>query len=153
MADKGTEARRRLQEADRCLARLSTIDEQYTADYFETQWERQRNIQKAFINERVQEKRDRLKILLRLEEDLHETRCVIAMHLWYNIFQRLIINVLPTRDELLALNARRVRTRTEEERRAVLSLPSQITHLETKIQAFAMELGTTEFLQLTGSTG
>ncbi|KAH9808074.1 hypothetical protein DFH28DRAFT_911363 [Melampsora americana] len=123
MTDKGLEARRRLQEADKCLTRLSSIDPQYTSNYFESQWERQRNLQKSVINERVQQKQDRLKILLRLEEDLYETRCVS------------------------------VRTRTQAERRAVLSLPGQITTMETKIQAFALELGTTEFLQVTGSTG
>ncbi|KAH9806922.1 hypothetical protein DFH28DRAFT_1157713 [Melampsora americana] len=132
MTTKRVEVRRRLQEAENSLQRLQLIQPQYTSQYFQDQWERQRALQKTFINEQVQEKRERLKILLRLEENLCKTRFL--------------------KKELDSLNATRARTRTLEERRAILALPNTVATIEQKMDDLAQALGTTKFLQLTGST-
>ncbi|KAH9823851.1 hypothetical protein DFH28DRAFT_921373 [Melampsora americana] len=60
--------------AEKCLTRLLAINHQYTPQYFEAQWKRQKELQKPVINQRIQEKRDQLKGLLGFEEKSHETR-------------------------------------------------------------------------------
>lgn len=149
----GREVRRRLLEAEKCLERLLSINPKYTVQYFEGQWERQKTLQKATISESAKEKRERLSVLLNLEENSHEARWVIVGCVSSQIQRSLLLtNTSKNSEDLNRLNAQTVRTRTAEQRRAVLSLPSRLTVLETKMQALADQLGSNEFLHLTGSS-
>lgn len=51
------------------------------------------------------------------------------------------------------LNVPRIAHRTAEQRRGVLDLPGSLATLEKKIQDVAAELGSQEFLQLSGPGG
>ncbi|KAH9815163.1 hypothetical protein DFH28DRAFT_867497, partial [Melampsora americana] len=86
--------------------------------YFETQWERQREMQLRAIKVQVKEKRARLKVLLALEEEMIEARRKMA-----------------------ALDAVHVPIRTQQQRNDLLNLPGSLATLERKVQALADELG------------
>lgn len=51
------------------------------------------------------------------------------------------------------LNVPRLPHRTVEQRRGVLNLPGSLATLEARIQEVAVELGSQEFLNLTGPQG
>lgn len=72
MTVRGLEVQQRLHKAEKCLTRLVGLDPTYTPQYFEGQWDRQRTLQKAVISKQVQERQERLAILLSLEESLFE---------------------------------------------------------------------------------
>lgn len=76
MRVRGLEVQRRHIEAEKCLARLRAVDPLYTAEYFESQWTQQKDLQKVFISVRVKEQQARLEVLLTFEESLYEARCV-----------------------------------------------------------------------------
>lgn len=64
-----------LLEAKSTMARLARADAAvHTAEYFQNQWDRQRALQLKAINVKAKEKRERLAVLLTLEEDLLEAR-------------------------------------------------------------------------------
>lgn len=56
-------------------------------------------------------------------------------------------------DSLKKLKLKRVRTRTGKEKRDLLNLPKTLALLEVQIQSAASELGSQEFLELTGLSG
>ncbi|EGG07536.1 uncharacterized protein MELLADRAFT_105774 [Melampsora larici-populina 98AG31] len=99
----------------------------HTAEYFQTQWDRQRALQLKAISVKSKEKRERLGVLLTLEEDLLEAR--------QGFLQK-----------LTDINAANAPIRTAEQRHELLDLPASLVALETKVQELADELGNAELL-------
>ncbi|EGG10907.1 uncharacterized protein MELLADRAFT_59853 [Melampsora larici-populina 98AG31] len=114
-----------LQEAQASLARFEQANRAHTRQYFQEQWDRQRALQLNAINIRSKEKRARLEVLLKLEEDLLEAR-----------------------QQMRDLDAAHVPVRTAEQRNALLALPRTLVDLEQKIQEVADEVGNTELLNI-----
>lgn len=56
------------------LDKLTQANPAHTIEYFDAQWERQRNLQLAAMTVKAKERRERLKVLLQLEEQLLEAR-------------------------------------------------------------------------------
>lgn len=63
------------------------------------------------------------------------------------------VGFIDLRQALEELNVRSARTRTVADRRALLSIPKTVTNLERRMNDLAEELSSTEFLQLSGSSG
>lgn len=144
----------KLETAESSLSDLLKRRPKYTREYFENQWNRQRDLQSKAISESVQDRTERLGVLLELEEQLFDARCVQtnsidSSHITYVLFKR--VSGISTRMD--DLNVRRVAHRTGEQRRGVLNLPGSLATLEKRIQDVAVELGSQEFLQLTGHRG
>lgn len=74
MASQTEKYKAELVQAQAILGRLVRANATHTTNYFEQQWERQREIQLRAINVRVKEQRERLKVLLKLEENMLEAR-------------------------------------------------------------------------------
>lgn len=74
LASQTVKYKAELLQAQSVLARLVRANATHTTAYFKEQWERQREIQLRAISVRVQEKRDRLKVMMELEENMIEAR-------------------------------------------------------------------------------
>lgn len=59
-----------LAQADTTLASLLQVEETHSYNYFEAQWERQREIQLRAMSENAKARRARLEVLIQLEEEL-----------------------------------------------------------------------------------
>lgn len=70
------EVKRRLVEAEAALNKLQKRHPTHTIEYLETQWKRQKEIQKKVISESAKDKRKQIAVLLALEEELVESRYV-----------------------------------------------------------------------------
>ncbi|EGF97296.1 uncharacterized protein MELLADRAFT_70083 [Melampsora larici-populina 98AG31] len=110
-----------LHKAKSALAKHQQANQMHTYDYFEAQWARQRELQLQAINVRTKEKRARLEVLVRLEEQLLEAR-----------------------NELDEMNATNAPIRTFEQRNDLLRLPMSLASLEKKVHELAEEFGNTE---------
>ncbi|KAH9808531.1 hypothetical protein DFH28DRAFT_909133 [Melampsora americana] len=119
-------AKKRLSEAQVSLDDLLQ-QHGHTVEYLSLQWERQRKAQMDVISATARQKRERMAELLEMEEELIETR-----------------------EKLRRLKLKRVRARTGREKRDLLNIPKSLGLLEAQIHAAAAELGTQEFLELTG---
>lgn len=71
---RGKEIVSRLAVSEGVLAKLKA-SHGYEEPYFCEQWERQRKLQLSAISQNAQQKRKKLGVLLKLEEELIETRC------------------------------------------------------------------------------
>lgn len=121
----------------------------HTIAYFEEQWIRQREMQLKAINVKAKEKRDRLTVLLQLEEELLEARQVLIYLL--NLFKYIGMKktysaITLCRTKLEALNAQTALIRTAEHRQQLLDLPRSLAILEDKVQGVTEELGHSELL-------
>ncbi|EGG02720.1 uncharacterized protein MELLADRAFT_66143 [Melampsora larici-populina 98AG31] len=105
------------------LERLVQVDETHTKQYFEVQWNRQQEMQLRAISVRVKEKRERLKVMLQLEE-----------------------NMIEARQKMAELDAIHAPIRTQQQRDDLLNLPTSLANLEIKIQDLAEELGNTQLV-------
>ncbi|KAH9815796.1 hypothetical protein DFH28DRAFT_1082087 [Melampsora americana] len=114
-----------LQDARRTLARYLQQNPTHTTQYFQTQWDRQRKLQLKAISVRSKEKRERLEVLIKLEEDLLEVR-----------------------QQMRDMDAAHAPMRTAEQRNELLALPRTLANLELKIQEVADEVGNTELLNV-----
>ncbi|EGG02525.1 uncharacterized protein MELLADRAFT_66337 [Melampsora larici-populina 98AG31] len=112
-----------LHESKSLLAKLTQQDPAQTTVYFQIQWDRQRSLQLKAMTVEAKEKRERLGVLLTLEEELLEAR-----------------------QKLTAMNAGSAAIRTAEQRHELLNLPASLVALEAQIQAVADELGNAELL-------
>ncbi len=74
LVDQIAHVRKDLLEANAMLQDLQAKDPNWMVQYFQGQWERQRATQLKVIGERAKEKRERLNMLLKLEENLIEAR-------------------------------------------------------------------------------
>ncbi|EGG11853.1 uncharacterized protein MELLADRAFT_88936 [Melampsora larici-populina 98AG31] len=129
---KKTEARQRLEEAEVTLKTLISPGDGCPgrdAAYLEGQWMAQRARHLDIIEESKSEKRDKISLLLELEEGLHVS--------------------LKRLDSLQ--NARR-RASTQAERRELVALPGTVVDFEERIGAVANELGGNEFRGMLGVT-
>ncbi|EGG04810.1 uncharacterized protein MELLADRAFT_108173 [Melampsora larici-populina 98AG31] len=113
-----------LKETKASLAKLVAQDPAHTAEYFQIQWDRQRALQLEAISVQTKEKRDRLGVLLTLEEEL-----------------------LDAHQRLVDMNAANAEIRTAEQRNELLDLPASLVALEVQIQNVADELGNAELLR------
>ncbi|EGF97747.1 uncharacterized protein MELLADRAFT_114116 [Melampsora larici-populina 98AG31] len=120
---------KRLAKSSSMLSDLAKLDPKYTTNYFEQQWARKRHIQRNVINATTRRLKERMGVLLDLEEDLIEAR-----------------------DTLDLLEAGTAPLRTQEQQHELLDLPRTLTSLENKIQNVANELGSQQFRELTGMT-
>ncbi|EGF97141.1 uncharacterized protein MELLADRAFT_114562 [Melampsora larici-populina 98AG31] len=112
----------------------------HTLAYFKAQWARQRDLQLRAITTRTKDRRQRLEVLVLLEEELLEAR-----------YRSLCVsNVLRVKHskKLAALNATNAEIRTAEQRNELLDLPGSLASLEAKMQEVAEELGNTELLNV-----
>ncbi|EGG08671.1 uncharacterized protein MELLADRAFT_104868 [Melampsora larici-populina 98AG31] len=114
-----------LQESEGSLSKLVAANATHTTDYFQAQWVRQRELQLKAINVQAKEKRARVKVLVKLEEELLEAR-----------------------KQLEDMNAANAAIRTAEHRHDLLDLPRSLVNLEAKVQEVADELGNTELLNV-----
>lgn len=71
---KWTEVISRLETAQSSLANLLQKREKYTTEYFASQWARQRELQGKAISQNLKDRRQRLQVLLQLEEQLLDAR-------------------------------------------------------------------------------
>ncbi|KAH9814030.1 hypothetical protein DFH28DRAFT_895296 [Melampsora americana] len=124
-----TNVEKRLVKSLATLTDLAKRNPKYTTTFFERQWQRQRNIQRNFITATTRRLKDRLKVLLTLEEDLIEART-----------------------ELATLEASTAPLRTQEQQHELLDLPRTLTMLENQIQNLANALGSHQFREITGMT-
>ncbi|EGG11550.1 uncharacterized protein MELLADRAFT_102584 [Melampsora larici-populina 98AG31] len=124
-----TKVETRLIKSSAMLSDLAKSDRKYTTNFFEQQWERQQNIQQNIINAPTRRLKERMSVLLDLEEDLIEARNTLAL-----------------------LEAGTAPLRTQEQQHELLDLPRTLTQLENKIQNVANELGSQQFRELTGTT-
>ncbi|EGF97249.1 uncharacterized protein MELLADRAFT_86338 [Melampsora larici-populina 98AG31] len=124
---------KRLVEAEQTLAILAVPAEGYPGhndQFFEDHWIAQRTQQLDGMTDTQKQKREKLTILLAMEEQL-----VIA------------------REELRDLQNKTRRARTQADRNELLSLPGSIVDIEGQIEAMATALGGAEFRALTAATG
>ncbi|EGF97133.1 uncharacterized protein MELLADRAFT_87766 [Melampsora larici-populina 98AG31] len=129
---KKTEARTRLEEAEVTLRKLSSPGDGCPGRdiaYYEATWMAQRARQLDIIEESQNEKREKLGVLLTLEEGLH-----VALQ------------------RLEALRATRRRARTQAERNELVALPATVADFEEHIHAVVTELGGNEFQNILGLT-
>ncbi|EGF99351.1 uncharacterized protein MELLADRAFT_94705 [Melampsora larici-populina 98AG31] len=126
-----TEAKKRLEEASETLRTLSTPGEGCPgrdSAYFEAKWMAQRTRQLDAMTERQQAKRDKIALLLGLEEGLHVTLARLAF--------------MEDTDR---------RARTQAERNELLALPRTVADIEDWIDAVAIQLGGAEFQNILGA--
>ncbi|KAH9820127.1 hypothetical protein DFH28DRAFT_1079978 [Melampsora americana] len=112
-------------QAQATLDRLLQAKPAHTFEYFDAQWERQRQLQLAAISVRAKERRERLTVLLELEEQLLEA--------W---------------SKMNAVNPQAAPIRTNEQREELLNLPMSLANLEAKVQEVAEGLGFAELLNV-----
>ncbi|EGG03357.1 uncharacterized protein MELLADRAFT_109383 [Melampsora larici-populina 98AG31] len=124
-----TNVEKRLVKASATLTDLAKSNAKYSTTFFEQQWQRQRHIQLNFITATTCRLKERLTVLLALEEDLIEART-----------------------ELANLEASTAPLRTQEQQQELLDLPGTLTSLENQIQNLANALGSHQFRELTGMT-
>ncbi|KAH9807757.1 hypothetical protein DFH28DRAFT_1088776 [Melampsora americana] len=132
---KHMEVRKRLAEAEDTLRTLALpVPGEglagHPSQFFENEWNAQRTKQLDVMTETTKQKREKLLILLKMEEEL-----VIA------------------RGQLRDLQSKTRRARTQAEKNELLALPGSIVDIERQIEAMANALGGAEFGALTGPTG
>lgn len=71
---RGFEVRKRLAEAEADLSSILSANPTMTTEYLESQWNRQRLIQKQVISESAKDKRQQLLVYMEFEEELVEAR-------------------------------------------------------------------------------
>ncbi|KAH9809744.1 hypothetical protein DFH28DRAFT_1078897 [Melampsora americana] len=135
MNKKRREAIKRVEEAEHVLNGIAAVQRERDVAFFEHKWNEQRTRQLDVMNETTKEKRDRLQVLLSLEEEL-----IIAR------------NVLSCRDRLKAIQHKRRRARTEADKVELMSLPTTVANIEEQIEVMATVLGGAEFRDLAGAT-
>ncbi|EGF97533.1 uncharacterized protein MELLADRAFT_85102 [Melampsora larici-populina 98AG31] len=123
------EAITRLQEAEQVLNDIAAANCARDVAFFENKWIEQRTRQLDVMTESQNEKRERLQVMLALEEEL-----ILA------------------RDRLKGIQQKRRRARTEADRNELLSLPATVANIEEQIEAMATALGGAEFRELAGVT-
>ncbi|EGG04731.1 uncharacterized protein MELLADRAFT_108187 [Melampsora larici-populina 98AG31] len=121
---------KRAEEAQKDLANIESKNPTFNLEYIKHQWARQKEMQARIISETAADKREQILVLIELEED-----------------------VLEARGRLEDISAKRPRMRTGAERAELLDLPRSLIALEQKVQDLADELGSDEFLRLTGTSG
>ncbi|EGG01200.1 uncharacterized protein MELLADRAFT_92702 [Melampsora larici-populina 98AG31] len=119
----------RLSNAESALHQLRT-EHGHTVEYLSVQWDQQRATQMDVISRTAREKKERMIDLLNMEEKLIEAR-----------------------EDLRKLKLKKKRARTGREKQELLNIPQSLVLMETQIHNAAAELGTQEFLELTGLTG
>ncbi|EGG10717.1 uncharacterized protein MELLADRAFT_93554 [Melampsora larici-populina 98AG31] len=143
---KRNEAIQRLDEAERVLQNLVLADPGVAGAYFENKWKEQKTRQLDVINETTKEKRERLLVLLGLEEELVVARCVLKLDVTACLFSadaKLLCS-----DRLRAIQAKRRRARTEADNNELMALPGTVADVEEQIEAMANELGGVQFRDL-----
>ncbi|EGG06564.1 uncharacterized protein MELLADRAFT_86399 [Melampsora larici-populina 98AG31] len=137
-----------LQVARETIANISQQNPAHNRAYLQTQWERQRELQLNAINVRSKEKRARLEVLIKLEEDLLEARQVLTSDNSIFHHHHIYITNLHTwsSQQMRDMDAANDPIRTAEQRNALLDLPRTLVELEEKIQEVADEVGNTELL-------
>ena len=70
----GFEVRKRLAEAEAELSSILIANPTMTTEYLQSQWNRQRHIQKQVISESAKDKRQKLLGYMEFEEELVEAR-------------------------------------------------------------------------------
>lgn len=73
-----SEVERRLSKATAALTKLATADAKYTILFFEQQWARQQEVQKNVISATTRRLKERMGVLMDLEEELVEARFVLS---------------------------------------------------------------------------
>ncbi|EGG09555.1 uncharacterized protein MELLADRAFT_104168 [Melampsora larici-populina 98AG31] len=116
------EVEKRLVEAESALHKIQAQHPTHTIVYLETQWNRQRELQRKIISESAKDKRAQLSVLIKLEEGLVEAR-----------------------NKLQVIEAKSRMARTDEEHNALLRLPQTLVLLEQKALDLANELGSKHF--------
>ncbi|EGG04830.1 uncharacterized protein MELLADRAFT_88562 [Melampsora larici-populina 98AG31] len=129
LSRKRTEATQRLNEAEEALRTLRISDPTLTAAYFENKWAEQKARQLDVITETQKQKRERVSVLLGLEEELIESL-----------------------KRLNDIQSKHRRVRTQADNVALMALPGTVASVEEQIEAMADELGGTEFRGLAGAT-
>ncbi|EGG12458.1 uncharacterized protein MELLADRAFT_101650 [Melampsora larici-populina 98AG31] len=119
----------RLEEAQKDLANIETQSPALNLEYMKNQWARQKEMQARIISETAEDKQEQILVLIELEEDMLEAYCRVE-----------------------AISAKRPRMRTGAERAELLDLPQTLIALKQKVQDLAEELGSDEFLHLTGTS-
>ncbi|KAH9820009.1 hypothetical protein DFH28DRAFT_1079904 [Melampsora americana] len=118
-----------IQQAQSTLAKLLQSDKTHTYEYFQKQWARQRDMQLRAISEKSKEKRARLEVLLKLEEEL-----------------------LDACKRMTELNAGNAPIRTAHQRQELLRLPNSLALLEQQMQRVVEDLGNTHLLNVQHGT-
>lgn len=149
---RGQEIGRRLASSEAVLARLRS-SKGYDESYFSNQWDRQRRLQQSAISQKAIDLRNKLGVLMKLEEELIETRCVKPRVHITQTSHHLKTEYNFCRDTIQKLQLKRVRRRKQSKQKELLNLPKTLAVLEQKIQDLASELGSKEFLELTGVSG
>ncbi|EGG00732.1 uncharacterized protein MELLADRAFT_93070 [Melampsora larici-populina 98AG31] len=136
MNRKRLEAIKRLQEAEIVLNGIAEAEREKDVAYFEDKWMEQRTGQLDVMTETQKEKRERLNVMLGLEEELIQARpgCIFLC-----------------RDRLKAIQLQARRARTQADRVDLMSLPATVANLEEQIEAMATALGGAEFRELAGA--
>ncbi|EGG06791.1 uncharacterized protein MELLADRAFT_86184 [Melampsora larici-populina 98AG31] len=136
MNRKRLEAIKRLQEAEIVLNGIAEAEREKDVAYFEDKWMEQRTGQLDVMTETQKEKRERLNVMLGLEEELIQARpgCIFLC-----------------RDRLKAIQLQARRARTQADRFDLMSLPATVANLEEQIEAMATALGGAEFQELAGA--
>ncbi|EGG07542.1 uncharacterized protein MELLADRAFT_62533 [Melampsora larici-populina 98AG31] len=119
----------RLEEAQKDLANIETRSPALNLEYMKNQWARQKEMQAQIISETAEDKREQNLVLIELEEDMLEACRRVE-----------------------AISAKRPQMRTGAVRAELLDLPQTLIALEQKVQDLADELGSDEFLHLTGTS-
>lgn len=143
----------RLQSANKTLHNLQ-IQSGHSLVYFENQWADQRCTQLETISVNAAQQRDRLIILMDLEEKLIEARLVHEFtSSSASTYKPLIYCLCLSRDSIRSLDVARAHPRTQAQTQELLNLPQTLNDLEHQIQSTADALGSREFLELTGTSG
>ncbi|EGF99819.1 uncharacterized protein MELLADRAFT_94087 [Melampsora larici-populina 98AG31] len=129
MNRKRQEAIKRLAEAEQVLNEIAAVNRAHNHSFFENKWNEQRTRQLDVMTETQNEKRERLKVMLGLEEEL-----------------------IQARDRLKAIQVKRRRARTQADNVQLMSLPDTVANIEEQIEAMATALGGAEFSDLAGAT-
>lgn len=146
---RGQEIGRRLASSEEVLAKLNS-SHGYDEEYFSNQWERQKKLQLSAISQKAADQHKKLGVLLKLEEELLETRCVLV---YLFIVTSTLTQDYSNSDTIQKLELKRVKRRKHREQQELLNLPKTLALLEEKIQDLAAELGSQEFMELTGVSG
>lgn len=117
---RGQEIGRRLASSEAVLARLRS-SKGYDESYFSNQWDRQRRLQQSAISQKAIDLRNKLGVLMKLEEELIETRCVKPRVHITQTSHHLKTEYNFCRDTIQKLQLKRVRRRKQSEQQELLN--------------------------------
>lgn len=138
------------------LNELYNLNHRYSAHYFITQWNRQRESQlRVMVTENSEQLNEKLSKLVELEERHQEAECATMVSLCVCIKRNqnwCFMFVRTYSDELKFLRAKRRRERTEAEQIKIGHLPQTLQLLAADIETLVGELGGDHYRDMPGSS-